>query len=472
MSEAAQPLSRRERRELELARAAEGEMTQALPVTPESMSTASRRERRRMERLARPMEVWTAEEEMIATGQIPAMTPEAIAEQERLARERAAQADAEAHAAAVAYAATAPAAAAAAEPAPVDSAPVDAPEEQPDAVVESEPEPVDSAPVDAPDEQPDAVAEAEAPPAAPEPQEIPKDLRALFPPGSLQARAFEALQPAAISVDSESNDAADEIRRLTFEAMAAINRATTGAVAAVPDDENADDQPTDEAPAGEPDGLQADSAAAAEVPSMPQGVDVEALWNAPTTDEPVRNAPLALPGDPTPFNDFLDAPVSLNDVPLAQDVPHTSEPDSLGAEDAAAIWNELVPAVPAPRAQFENTTVLPVTEPAPAPTMWDTHPLVNPGASPVRELPVETPTQSLPRPDLSVLLGTQTDTSVGQAPYYSAEPLTTTGALPNRLPEPQAGGGARHFRWAHLAVIGAIAFVLGVLAWNIARSSS
>ena len=39
MSEAAQPLSRRERRELELARAAEGEMTQALPVTPESIST-------------------------------------------------------------------------------------------------------------------------------------------------------------------------------------------------------------------------------------------------------------------------------------------------------------------------------------------------------------------------------------------------------------------------------------------------
>ncbi len=35
------------------------------------------------------MESWTAEEEMIATGQIPAMTPERIAEQERLAREAA-----------------------------------------------------------------------------------------------------------------------------------------------------------------------------------------------------------------------------------------------------------------------------------------------------------------------------------------------------------------------------------------------
>ena len=109
MSEPAQPLSRRERRAMEeAARAAEGEMTQALPVAPETLSTASRRERRRLERLANPIETWTEEEELIATGQMPAMTPEVLAEQDRLVAERAAKAQAEA--AAHAYEETAPAA--------------------------------------------------------------------------------------------------------------------------------------------------------------------------------------------------------------------------------------------------------------------------------------------------------------------------------------------------------------------------
>jgi len=105
--------------------------------------------------------------------------------------------------------------------------------------------------------------------------------------------------------------------------------------------------------------------------------------------------------------------------------------------------------------------------------MWDTHPFMNPGASPVRELPAEPVRQELPRPDLSALLNTQANPTVGQqAALRSTEPLTSTGALPQRVAEPVAGGGTRHFRWAHLAVIGAIAFVLGVLAWNIARSNS
>lgn len=59
----------------------------AAPVT--DGIAVSRRDRRRMERLQRPMETWTAEEEMIATGQIPVVTPEVIAQQERAAREKA-----------------------------------------------------------------------------------------------------------------------------------------------------------------------------------------------------------------------------------------------------------------------------------------------------------------------------------------------------------------------------------------------
>lgn len=103
------PLSRRARRAQE-AQAAERAAAQNDPTAPlpESGFTGevpeygpdgkplSRRDRRRLERLSRPMEAWTAEEEMIATGQIPAMTPERIAEQERLAREAAERAAADA----------------------------------------------------------------------------------------------------------------------------------------------------------------------------------------------------------------------------------------------------------------------------------------------------------------------------------------------------------------------------------------
>src|SRR5690606_19771279 len=93
------PMSRRARRAFE-EQAAERMAQENLGVTAGSAPTPpvtgdvplSRRDRRRLERLQRPMETWTAEEEMIATGQIPVLTPERIAEQERLAREKAEQA--------------------------------------------------------------------------------------------------------------------------------------------------------------------------------------------------------------------------------------------------------------------------------------------------------------------------------------------------------------------------------------------
>ena len=106
------PLSRRARRTFEeeaADRAALEDSTSAIAQAPtsdelqaaESERTAvlSRRDRRRLERLNHPLEAWTAEEEMIATGQIPVMTPERIAEQERISREKAARAAEEAVAA-------------------------------------------------------------------------------------------------------------------------------------------------------------------------------------------------------------------------------------------------------------------------------------------------------------------------------------------------------------------------------------
>ena len=445
MTEPAEPLSRRERRAMEeAARAAEGEMTQALPVAPETLSTASRRERRRLERLANPIETWTEEEELIATGQMPAMTPEVLAEQDRLVAERAAKAQAEA--AAHAYEETAPAA------------------------VEFVPQPVANEP------EPEAVAEEPEP----EPEfddgmsHIPADLRHLFPPGSLQARQFTK-EPPATATPPVSSDAADEIRRLTHEAMAGITKATTGAVPEVheapepvaepaPEPELAAFEPT---PEPEPEPVPVDTTPA-NVPDLPQGVDVEELWNAPTVDEPVRASTLS-----PAFPDVDPEPVALEDVPLVSDVPLPSQPGNSAPPAVTPVWSALVPAQPAgPRDEFEPVS-LAQKQPTPAPTMWDTHPLTHPGATPVRELPAEPAQQELPRPDLTALMAGQPSPSVGQAVYASNEPSTSTTSVPLRpVAEPNAGGGARHFRWAHLAVIGAIAFVLGVLAWNIARSGS
>ncbi|MDN4472414.1 hypothetical protein [Demequina zhanjiangensis] len=101
MTDAGAPLSRRERRERERRNAApefDDLATGETEARGGEGRTLSRRERRALERTMHPMETWTAEEEMLATGQLPAMTPDVIAAEERNARERAEQAALEAQA--------------------------------------------------------------------------------------------------------------------------------------------------------------------------------------------------------------------------------------------------------------------------------------------------------------------------------------------------------------------------------------
>ncbi|WP_084126928.1 hypothetical protein [Demequina sp. NBRC 110054] len=99
MTDSGAPLSRRERRlRAEQAAAAEFDdlATSQTAAIGKDGRPLTRKERRALERTQHPMETWTAEEEMLATGQLPAMTPEVVAEQERQARERAEQAALEA----------------------------------------------------------------------------------------------------------------------------------------------------------------------------------------------------------------------------------------------------------------------------------------------------------------------------------------------------------------------------------------
>ena len=580
MTDGSAPLSRKERRALEAQLQAAGDPTQALPVTPETagVSAATRRDRRRMERLDRPMEVWTAEEEMIATGQIPAMTPELIAEQERLARERAAQADADARAAAqelgirapvreslapaadepvsdqvaehVAEPEQAPQAeyvaefapvaepSASAEPVeatsaqPVDDAPIEPVNDEPaapddDALAASDVDaPVDGAPAaaaaevdqssgestaDAAPANDDVDAETEVAEAAPAESAdvasdgIPEQFRNWFPPGSLQARAAE--KPSVDAAPVPSNDAVDEIRRLTQEAMAGITRATTGAVpitqAGVAADADGgtpapESAPTDQAQAGPaqptlpvpgpiapvepplalvypPPGAGESAPAASDmaaaypefaevsansVPALPAGIDLEQLWSASADVETLTDGA---------------QPLELVEVPFAEELA-TDVPDGAHTSEVAPpVWNTLVPATLAPQRQFVDAGLADARAhaaltPTPTPTVWDSHPLAQASAAPVRELAPQASTEALPRPDLSGLLPNPprpVNTGTAEAPTF-------TGSIPISKQEalPPAAAGARHFRWAHLAVIGAIAFLLGVLAWNIARSGS
>ncbi|WP_062201728.1 hypothetical protein [Demequina salsinemoris] len=163
MTDSGAPLSRRERR-LRAERAAAAEFddlaTSQTAAIGRDGRPLTRKERRALERAQRPMETWTAEEEMLATGQLPAMTPEAVAAEERNARERAEQAAREAEAASAELRRAAEEPSSEAEPAwspPAVSAP------SPEAATEPESaeafEPVE--PVDAPEGAAEPVAAAD-----------------------------------------------------------------------------------------------------------------------------------------------------------------------------------------------------------------------------------------------------------------------------------------------------------------------
>lgn len=551
MTEQGKPFSRRARRARD-ARAA-GISTEAIEAMgseelsqvepPADTQGLSRRDRRRLERSQRPMETWTAEEEMIATGQLPAMTPAVIAEQERIAQEKAQQAAAEAAAASAQFGVTpGPSALAAAGldanadpgvdssaddaadatapvrpsafarvaeasqdpsgdlPAPHDDEAPSA-EPEPDVVPEPEPEP-GVAPE--PEPEPDVAPEAEPQPrgeaepesasgsvAQGEPEgvpdaygDIPEAFRGMFPPGSLQARAFAERrqaeedgaggEPAEESVADDSEPAAhhedfdpiDEIRRLTAAAMAGIEGAShhgTSGEAQQPDtspwSEPAPESDTapaaesvaesDTAPAAEP---VAEPAPELDAESVPE-LDTESVTEpqVPETYE-THEAESPLPYAPAPHQASFDEVIATR----SGEVPLVEQRVDLSASATSA-------SSPAPA-----SGELPVVEPS----VWDAHPLTATQAQ-SREL-ADAPSQAIPRPDFSTLAPTPNPAHPAPFPpegYMNAEPGLKTGSIEvarRRIPELHPAGGARHFRWAHIAVIGAIAFVLGVLVWNLA----
>ena len=129
------------------------------------------------------------------------------------------------------------------------------------------------------------------------------------------------------------------------------------------------------------------------------------------------------------------------------------------------------------RAPSTEIPVRPVTEPdqsqGSVPSPWGSHPLDAAQPSVPRQVDDFQPVSDAPRPDFSQLYkrppqSGQSPTTSGQFPVSGQFPTSgQTGQL-RRAPELPPVGGAKHFKWLHLAVIGALMFLLGVVIYNVA----
>ena len=504
MTDTDRPLSRRERREMaERASTQPEESSRALPdpgpVGPGSGKAddghvLSRKERRRLERLERPMETWTAEEEMRVTGQTPKMTPEVIAQQEELARKKAAEAqlDAELHTGenqTLVAGQVSPAAAAEVTGEPL-------PEPQPDPAQEAKPEP--------PKPPVEIVSGEPIPPeATPKPGEVPPELAHLFPPGSLQAKLAEEAAKANTAPPSKPG----------------APTAKPGAPTAKPGG----------AAAPEPIGPAATAAAA----EMAQLAEEAAKTVAPAEETPPSPESGGIPLDPNiavkePENQYSAqlADLAKNDSPIADsERPPTYEiPSIADLTPAAGIPTQpgqqpATPFSPAePAASKPGTPTAPQAKPgSPTPQQVKpgapTAPVTKPPTHPIAQLPDGTVQPQ--QPQSAAQQQFQPPQQPGQipknvpppatpgAPAGPGGPLTAgvpvvqgqammqntggmqaippsgairqmggpqTGAIPRPMVDVQSAGGVRHFGWVHVGILAAVTFVLGVVVFNVAGS--
>jgi hypothetical protein len=319
------------------------------PQPNNSDGSLSRRDRRRLERLEQPMETWTAEEEQRHTGQVPTMTPEVIAQQEALARQRAAAAQQDARLA-------------------TGGIPL-----------------VEGAPSGG---QPGGLAPAGGVPAA---------LQHLFPPAAYQGgqpppppaqpqNAPRRPQPAQPSIDSHGRLIAPDGSQV-FDVPSLV-----------------DGQPSGEIPIGDAaQGAavpQSDGYHAAAFEAMVAGGAPPTQGKPPTIHVPQVPGPFQPPG---PF-----APPGPDAVAAMSGPPTGQYPIAPGG-------------------------------------------MVAPGAG-----------QAMVVPGTGTLRTTQGTGTIRSIPG--------TGAIPRPIVEVQPAGGLRHFGWAHLSLLAAAAFALGLVVYTVATA--
>ncbi len=576
------PLSRRARRDMEAQAAeraaaqndptrspAQGAATGDVPGVDTSSQAFSRRDRRRVERLARPMESWTAEEEMIATGHIPAMTPDRIAEQEELAREAAERAATDAQTAAEELRILAQRDLAPQHPGEPSNPPVrvssadvplvqPAPRADPEASLEERAvvEPYsprfelderemksardEAEPVEVPtgfdpeakiERTPAPTGEPDFHDAGDPPIAWPESFEGILAPPSNEARPTFATPPAVETPAVERPEAvetppvvehsepaeAPEAKRIDAEAREAEAAAARAKVF-----EELFPPGSSQAALLDHDRREHEAAASARyvepvepVGSEPKQDDEEAerlrgieeirrLTEAAISSMEEKSQPqqesaqpssadrFAMPADPEEEYSFgvLGAPASPPEWEQQEASP-MPDPGALAPPSGQ------FPVTPAPhQATFDETVrtasteipVRPMNQPQPtqdqAPSQWGSHPLDGAQAPTTTDVNDFQPVSDAPRPDFSQLNNRpptgQFPATGAQSPTTSA-PVPTTGAMFNadtsatgqvaplrRTPDLPPVGGAQHFKWLHLAVIGALVFVLGVVIYNVA----
>lgn len=331
-------LSRRERRAQEEREATPvpadtdalslGPISESIPTHAPDGRLLSRRERRRLERMRQPMETWTAEEEMIATGQIPAMTPERIAEQEKLARERAAQAQREAEQASAELQGIAEhPEVAAAEPVEVPSAqPPWAPVTQASDQAQSEPEPWQPAVTDT-EQASSAPEESAHEPATPEQT-----------PGEDPSRPARASLIAAVAADVNPVEPETAHAPATWDEQAVPAEPAVAADQEFPTEQEA---PTDgvEPPPGETTGGPAEASVfeptsrfdAPEQTPAPGAFEPEAELDAPAEGS-------AAPADQPHVEVDSQPPASASSAPAAPDAAVPGMPPGMSPEMFASLF--------------------------------------------------------------------------------------------------------------------------------------
>jgi len=336
----------------------------AVAVPGTSEGTLSRRDRRRLERLEQPMETWTAEEEMRHTGQTPTMTPEVIAQQEALARQRAAAAQQDAQLATGGGATT-------------------------------------------------GGQQANQAPATP--GGVPASLQHLFPPAALQGgqaagqqaqRPAPPSQPAQPSIDSHgrlvSPDGSQSFDVPTFADAQPGGGPPTGGVP-----QGATDQ---QAQQGQPSGT-----------APPQQHD----FHAAAFEAMVSGDPAQAQGKP-PTVQGKPPTIQVPQAPGAFQPPGPYAPP--GMDGVAAMGGPLTGQSP--------------VAPGGAVAQGAGQALVVPGTGTLRSA-----------------MGTGTIRSV-----------PGTGTIPRPVVEVQPAGGLRHFGWAHLSLLAAAAFALGLVVYTVAAA--
>ena len=466
MADEARPLSRRERREME-EQAAAGlapvpvassapDAAQSLGLDAVDASGLSRRDRRRLERLDQPMETWTAVEEMHHTGQVPTMTPEVIAQQEELARRRAAEAQADAVAATGEIRQVAPGEIRQVAPgeirqvAPGETRQVAPGETRPTAPVEA------AAPVisryDMPDEAPEPPRSASSGPG--------DDARRRLAQAAAEAAAQAPTERERPAVPTRREPGfIDAPRPLTAEVpsladltppsgiRAAQNSFARGAPAATP-------QPAfagEEAPYPPTGGMPAPYPYGAPPPAYSGPPVVQAQPPVVQAQPPVVQAqPPVIQGQP---------PVVQGQPPVVQ-----GQPPVVQAQPPQGL-----PTIPAPAHPSAPLPVVGQVMPGTPQGAFGTPPPAGfgppTGAIPTQGGPSPYPPGTALSPIVTGMLRPVPGATGTMRAIPGAGPMT--GTIPRPIIEVQPAGGAKEFGWPHIALLAAAAFVLGLVVWQI-----